>query len=206
MGYFQNLFGMGDSNPANAAQPYLEKIPGMLHETFDPYIARGKDAYGKLDPIYSQMLQDPTAFLNALMQQYEPSRGYQMKRDEALGAAANSAAAGGMRGSFGDMTGQSRLAQSLMSDDMQQWLQNVMGLQNKGLQGQQGFYNTGYDASKSLGGDLSNVYGTQGQLAFQGQANANKSASDLVSALLGAGAMGAGSYMGAKAGAGAALV
>lgn len=183
MGIFGSVLGIGNESPAGAASPYLNKIPGMLHETFDPYINQGKEAYGQINPIYGSMAQDPMAYLQQLMQGYQPSQGYQQRRDEALTAAGNTAAAGGMRGSFQDIKGQGRLADSLLTDDMQQWLKNVMGVQNNGLQGLGQFYNNGYDASKNLAGDLSNVFGTQGQLAFQDQSQKNRNAQNQFSGL-----------------------
>lgn len=185
-----------DNNPADAGMEYLNKLPGEIKPYFDPYMQQGKDAYGQLNPLYSKMMGDPTGYLDQMMQKYKPSSGYQQRRNEALRAAGNTAAAGGMRGSAQDQISQGRLADSLMNDDMQQWLQNVMGLQDRGMSGQQHFYDTGYDASKSYAGDLSNIRGTQSQLAFQGQANKNKMISDLIGALVGAGGMAAGAYFG----------
>ncbi len=193
MSFWDNLLGRG---AADAGNSYLKQIPGQLHSIYDPYAQQGKDAYNQLNPQYTQMNQDPTGYLDKIMQQYRPSAGYQLKEQEGLQAAGNSAAAGGMRGSLQDIKNSSRLADSLMGEDMQQWLQNVMGIQGAGMQGQQHFYDTGYNAASNLGGDLSNVLGTQGQLAFQGQSQQNRGIQDLVSGLLGAGAMGAGAYFG----------
>lgn len=187
------LFSRG-GNPAGAAAPWLNQIPGQLHENFDPYIQRGNDQYAGLNSKYGAMSNDPAGFLEQIMQQYKPSRGYQMRRNEGLEAAGNTAAAGGMRGSFGDMKNQYRLADAFMGDDMQQWLQNVMGIQNQGMGGQQNFYNQGYDANKSMAGDMSNYMNTQATNAFQGQAQSNKARQDLIQGILGGAGMGLGAY------------
>jgi hypothetical protein len=177
-------FFKGGKNPADAAMPYLNQIPGMEKGYYDPYIQQGNQASNTLNPQLQQMGGDPTAFLEKIMKGYEPSKAYQLRRDETQQAAGNSAAAGGMRGSINDITNQARLTDSLLGDDMQQWLNNVLGIQKEGNQGLQHQFDTGYDASKSLSGDLSNVLGTQAGLAFQGQANQNQSHSDLLSGLL----------------------
>lgn len=177
-------FFKGGKNPADAAMPYLDQIPGMEKKYYDPFIAHGNEAYNTLNPQISKMGSDPTGFLEGLMKNYEPSRGFQLKRDEMLKAAGNTAAAGGMRGSLSDISNESRISDVLMGDDMQQWLQNVMGIQQGGLQGLSHLFDTGYDASKSLAGDLSNVMGTKAGLAFQGQTNQNQSRSDLLSGLM----------------------
>jgi hypothetical protein len=225
------LFG---ENPANSAMPYLNQTRDMLKPYFDPYINQGQQAYGNvaqlmnqgqqaygnfdrlmnrgenaynaMNPGLTEMATDPTAFLEALMQHYQPSGGYQLKLDEMSKAAGNTAAAGGMRGSLNDIKDQSRLTEMLMSDDMQQWLQNVLGIQGAGMSGLNSFYNagnnaagqiyntgnnaagqiynTGYDATKSLSSDLSNILGTQAQLSFQGQRENNQQKNDLFSGLL----------------------
>lgn len=186
MGILDDLFG-GD-NPADAAMPYYNKIPGMEHNGYDSYINRGNDAYNKFSPIYDRMSADPSGFLNSLMSGYTKSKDYQMKNDEMTRAAGNTAAAGGMRGSIDDIKNQSHITDALMGADMQNWVQNVLGIQGAGLSGQQHLYDTGFDASRDLTGDLSNVYGTQGSLAFQGQSELNKRRSDMMEALIKGGA------------------
>lgn len=177
-------FFKGGKNPADAAMPYLNQIPGMEKQYYDPFINYGKEAANTLAPQYNQMSSNPAEFLEGLMKDYEPSRSYQLKNEEALRAAGNTAAAGGMRGSLNDIKNSSRISDALLGQDMQQWLQNVFGIQQQGQQGLGHQFDTGYDASKSLSGDLSNILGTQGQLAFQGQANQNRSRSDALSGIL----------------------
>jgi hypothetical protein len=189
-----NPFG----NPADAGMGYLNQIPGMLHQINDPYIQRGNEQYAGLNKAYTGMAQDPTGFLNQMMAAYQPSKGFQIQKDEALRAAGNSAAAGGMRGSFADQEGQARLADTLMGQDMQQWLQNVLGIQGYGLQGQQNFYNQGYGASQNMASDLSNVLGSQATLGYQGQNAQNQGILGILGSLVGAGGAAAGGYLGRK--------
>lgn len=177
-------FFKGGKNPADAAMPYLNQIPGMEKQYYDPFINYGKEAGNTLAPQFNQMSTNPSDFLEGLLKHYEPSKAYQLRNEEALRAAGNTAAAGGMRGSLGDIKNESRISDALLGQDMQQWLQNILNIQGLGQQGLGHQFDTGYDASKSLSGDLSNVLGTQAGLAFQGQANKNKSRSDTLSALL----------------------
>lgn len=185
MGFLDKLFG-GNKNPADSAMPYLNQIPGVAHQYYDPFVQQGMNAYNVMNPQLEGMASDPSAFLDKILQGYQPSRSYQMKFDEGSRAAGNSAAAGGMRGSINDITAQSRLADSLMGEDMQQWLSNVLGIQGRGLQGLGNLYNTGYDASGRLSSDLTNNLGNQGQLAFQGQREKNQRFNDLLGGLGGA--------------------
>ncbi len=181
------LFGGGSSqNPADAASPYLQQIPGVAHKAYDPYIQRGQEAGGVLSGALDPMAQDPTGYLEKLMQSYRPSRAYQMQQEAMTRAAGNTAAAGGMRGTPSDISGEARITDRLMGQDMQQWLQNVMGIQRTGIGGEQNLYGTGFGASRAEEGDLSNVLGTQAQLAFQGSREEAKRKQDEFGGLLSA--------------------
>ncbi len=177
-------FLRGGKNPANAAMPFFEKIPSMERDIYNPFIDRGKEAGDMLSAKFRELLGDPSGFLETLMEDYEPSRGYQLQRDEALRAAGNTAAAGGQKGSLQDIEQQARITDMLMGDDMQRWLSNVTGLFGAGLTGEKGFFDTGFNASGNLASDLGNIYSTQGQLAFQGQREKNQRVGDLLQALL----------------------
>ncbi|HTF30810.1 MAG TPA: hypothetical protein VK625_18275 [Flavitalea sp.] len=176
-------FVKGGKNPADAAMPYLNQIPGMGQQYYNPFIQQGQSAYQNMQGPLSQMTQDPAKFLEGIMGSYEPSKGFQLKRDEGLRAAGNTAAAGGMRGSLQDIEGESHLADSLMGEDMQQWLNNVMGIQGRGLSGQQDMYNKGFQASGSLADLLGGNMNAQAGLAFQGQNQKNQNNNALFKAL-----------------------
>lgn len=170
--------GRDMTNPSAAAQGYLEKIPGVEKQYLDPYIQRGEAAYKQFSPILGQMAQDPSGYMSHLMQGYIQSPEYQQQLHEALRSAGNTAAAGGMRGSIQDIDQAANITQSLQGQDMQRWLQNVMGTQMTGLSGLGHLYDQGYGASGSLASDLANVLGQQGQYAFQGAREMNQRRAD----------------------------
>src|SRR5277367_3448900 len=130
MSWLSDFFS-GGKNPADAAMPYLNQIPGMEKGYYDPYIQKGNEAYGNLNPSFTEQTQHPADFLEGILKKYQPSRAYQLARDETQRAAGNSAAAGGMRGSINDITNQTRLTDSLLGADMQEWLKTVLGIQEK---------------------------------------------------------------------------
>lgn len=202
MSWLSNLFGGGgSSNPAQSAMPYFDQAASTERQYLDPYIQRGQGSGDILSEQFGQMSQDPAAVLERLMGGYEPSKGYQMMQDRMGQAAANTAAAGGMRGSPLEQTQQQELTQGLLSKDMQQYLQNVLGLQTQGLAGEQGLYGTSFDAARGLSGDLANILGTKGQLEFQGQREGQQRGQDLLSSLMGLGGTILGAGIGGPAGA-----
>lgn len=169
MSFWSNLFGTNDSS--KKAMPYLDQARAQ----YNPYQQQGQNAYNQLNPMVSEMAQDPSAFYENLIKNYEPSKAYNLRRDEALNAASATAAAGGRRGTPQDMMDQARITDSLLGEDMQQWYNNILGLQDRGMQGLGNFYNTGYDATNNI----ANVLNSQGSLAFQGQAQKNANTQNL---------------------------
>jgi hypothetical protein len=149
------LFGMFNGKQEDPMQ-YLNQIPEKTGQYLNPYIQQGQEAGQMAQGQYNQMTQDPTSFLNQLMSGYQPSQGYQYKADLMGRELANTAAAGGFRGTSEDQRQRAELINSLMGQDMQQYLQNVLGIQGTGLQGQENAMGRGFGAS----GDMANITGT----------------------------------------------
>jgi hypothetical protein len=196
MSILSKLFGGGggSSNPANAAMPYLNQIPQVGHNAYDPYISQGRGADARLGGEYESMMGDPTAFINKLMEGYEPSKGYQFQKGQLTNDMSNTAAAGGVAGTPLDQMNQAEGIQGLLSKDMQQYLTNALGIHTQGMEGEQGFSNRGYNASGSLADILGGSLNQQGGLAFQGQQQQNADRTAMIGALMKALGLGAGAY------------
>lgn len=186
MGFFKKmgnaltggLFRSSGTNPANAAMPYMNQIPGIGRQYYEPFINEGQQAGQQLNPLYERMSQDPSQYINALMQNYSPSEGYQFKEQQMLRGAQNSAAAGGFAGTQNDQMGQADMIRGLLGGDMQQYLQNVLGVQGTGMQGMENRVGRGYESAGNLAGYLGNALGAQGGLAYQGEAQRNQQRAD----------------------------
>lgn len=183
MSWLSSLFGGGKSNPANAAMPYLNQIPGVGEKYYNPYIEQGQQAGGMLSEQFQKLMSDPTGFINQLQSQYKPSEGYQFKRGELEKGLGAQAAAGGLAGTPYHQQEYGQMADKLLSEDMQQYLENALGVYGKGLAGEQGFYNTGFQASQNLADMLAGNLNQQGGLAFQGQAQKNANQQQLMQML-----------------------
>jgi len=199
-GLIGGLFGGGKKNAASAAMPYLERVPEYGYNAYNPFINKGKQAEEQLYPMYSQFASNPTDYLNQVMSQYEPSKGYQYREGRNLRAAHNTAAAGGYAGTPNDEENRTQMVNALMNEDMQQFLQNVLGIQGAGLSGLENRVEHGYGASGSLADYLGGAQGQMGSAAFGGAASRNANKSAMINSLIGAGAQGAGNYYGAKNG------
>jgi hypothetical protein len=175
------LFGFDDqqNNAADAANQYLNQIPKVAKSGFQPYVNQGREADTTLQSQFSDLIKDPTALINKLMQAYAPSEGYQFQKDLLSKEMANTAAAGGIAGTPLDQFNQAKTVQGLLSQDMQQFLANALGLYGTGLEGNKLFSNRGYDASSKLTDILSNNLTQQGGLAFNNAQQQQKNNTDL---------------------------
>ncbi len=200
MSILSTIFG-GGKNPANAASPYLDKIPQVGHDYYDPYITQGSTAGGTAQRQYDTMTNDPTGFMNKLMESYAPSGAYQYQKGILSKEMGNTAAAGGIAGTPLDQQNQAEGIQGLLSKDMQQYLQNALGIQGRGLQGEETVSERGYNASKGLADIIGGSYNQKGSLAFQGAQQKNSNQNQLLQALAQALGGAAGFTMGGPAGA-----
>lgn len=177
MGFFDFL--SGGKNPANAAMPYLDKIPGQTQQYMQPYFDAGKGALPGLQDQYKQLLGDPGAFMNKIGGSYQQSPGFKFAMQQALQGAGNAAAAGGMAGSPQHQQQNMEVATGLANQDYGNWMQNALGLYGQGLSGQQGMAGMGQQAGQSMADMIAQTLAQQGNLAFQGQAQKNQNQSDL---------------------------
>lgn len=163
----------------DSANQYLDQIPGVAHQGYDDYINQGRDASGKTKSKYEDLMNDPTGFINKLMQGYKPSEGYQFQKDQLTKELGNTAAAGGVAGTPMDQMNQGEGVQKLLSGDMQQFLQNVLGEFHTGLAGEEGIAERGFDASKELTDLLGNNLAAKSGMAYKDKVNQNQNRTDL---------------------------
>lgn len=180
MSILSSIFGGGKDkyNPMKEANKYLNQIPGIGHEGYDPYINSGLDAASQTKAKYESLMNDPTAFINELMKNYTTSEGYNFQKGQLTKELGNTAAAGGIAGTPLDQMNQGEMIQGLLGKDMQQFLANVLNAFGTGLTGEEGIASRGFDASKNLTNLLGGALNQQGGLAFQNaqQKNANAQA------------------------------
>jgi hypothetical protein len=164
----------GGKNPADAANPYFNKIPGVLQGAYNPYMQAGQGALGALGQQYGQLLNNPGGFINSVGKNFQQSPGYQFQVDQSTRAAQNAANAGGMAGSVQNQQQVGGIANQLANQDYYNYLGNALGQYDQGLQGEQGIAGMGFNAANeyanSMGANLMN----QGNLAYAGQINQNQ--------------------------------
>lgn len=178
MSFFSNLF-KGGKNPADAAMPYLQQIPGQTKKYFQPYINAGEEALPQLQQQYGSLLNNPGGMLNNIGQGFQASPGFNFAMQQALQGANHAAAAGGMAGSPQHQQQNMQLATDIGNQEYNHWLQNALGLYGSGLSGQQGLANMGMESGSRMADMIAQTLAQQGNLAFGGQRQLNQNQNDL---------------------------
>jgi hypothetical protein len=152
-------------NPANNAAGYLDQIPGVGRQYLQDYIGQGREgesmARGNYDvmhdiyhtapdlyenpgidfneapPEYASMAKNPKAFVDEIMRGYKPSEGYKYKEKKLMDEARATAAAGGFVGTQADEARRAELLNGVLGGDMQEYLNNILGIQGAGLGGEE---------------------------------------------------------------------
>jgi hypothetical protein len=183
MSWISKALGISSGqNPANAAMPYLNQIPGVGHTAYDPYIQQGQQAGSRLGGEYERQL-DPTTFMNDIMGHYKQSEGYQGRRDELMKGMGSAAAQGGYAGTPLAQEQYGQQANKLMADDEENYLQNALKIYGQGISGERDFYDKGYGASGSLADLLGSNLSQQAGVAYQGADSQNQQRQALVKGL-----------------------
>jgi len=168
-------------NPADAANKYLNQIPGQTNQYYQPYFEAGKNALPGLQDQYAKLISDPGARLNEIGSSYHQSPGFQFALNQALGGAGRAAAAGGMAGSPQHEQQNMQLASDIGNQDYYNYLNKALGLYGQGLEGNQNLANQGQQAGGNMANLIAQQLATQGQQAYEGQAAKNQGWSDVFS-------------------------
>lgn len=178
MSWLSDLFG-GGKNPADAAMPYLNQIPGQTQGYQQPFFDAGKNQLPGLQDQYSQLMNDPGGRMNKIGESFQQSPGFKFAMDQALQGGNHAAAAGGMAGSPQHEQQNMQLATDLGNQEYNNWLKNALGQYDMGVQGAQGMANQGQQAGQSMADMIAQTLAQQGNLAFQGQQQQNQNKTDM---------------------------
>lgn len=172
-------------DPAKAAQPYLNQIPGKISPYYQPYINAGTQALPGLQNMYNQMMQDPNGIISRLGSGYQQSPGYQWQLGQGQQAINNAMASGGMAGTPMHQQEAGQLATNLANQDYQSYLNQVLGVLGGGTSGMQNIAQMGYGASNDLATNLAQQLMSQANLAYAGAANKNQQTGGLLGGIMG---------------------
>lgn len=159
---FGGLFGNND--PYKDAMKQYQQYANQAAGYQNPFYNAGNAAIPQYQN-YLQKMSDPSQFINNLMGGYQSSPHSQYLQDQAMKAALNAGSASGLSGSSAMNQAISQNAADISSQDMNQWLQNVLGINTQYGQGLGNMLNMGQGAANNL----SNIYTGLGNEMAQGK-------------------------------------
>lgn len=163
-GLLGGLFG-------NSGKPYddaMDQYRDFLNQGRDiqnPFYNAGTGAIGPYQDWLKQM-QDPTGFINNLMGKYQESPYAKYQQQQSVRAGTNAASASGLTGSTPFAQQLQQNASNISSQDMNQWLSKVLGINTEYGAGQQNLMAGGQNSANALLQMLSNYGQLMGQGAY----------------------------------------
>lgn len=184
-GILGGLFG-NSGEPYNKAMDQYGQFINQGKATENPFYSAGTGAI----PQYQQWLkgmQDPSSFINNLMGKYQESPWAKYQQQQAVRSAQNMGSQSGLTGSTPMTQFAEQNAQNISSQDMNQWLQNVLGINKQYGAGQEGLIGNGQNSANSILQMLSHFGDLMGEGAYGKEAGENQDKSNLWGGLINAG-------------------
>lgn len=176
-GLFGSLFGDDGSQ-------YSSQIPGDIQKYLGPYAQMGQSLIPGLESQY-QGLMDPDSFMQKLASGFQTDPGFQFAQKQALNAANQAAAAGGMAGSPEAQQNAAQIASQMADQQYQDYLKNAMGLYGTGLRGLSGLEGQGFQAGGDMTSALSNYLQNQAHESLAQSQQMSQGIGGLLGGLLG---------------------
>jgi|SRR5215475_8626828 len=162
------IFG-NSSKPYDKSREEYEKYINKAEGVQQPYVNAGQQGLTNYQDWLNGQ-KDPAAFINKQIGQYSESPYAHYLQQQAVNAGNNYGSANGLSGSSALALQMQQNAGNIASQDMNQWLQHVLGINTQYGQGQNNLVNYGQNAANSL----TNLYGQsakdQAEQAYNSQA------------------------------------
>jgi hypothetical protein len=156
-GLLGGLFGDSGA-PYDAAMDQYQQWGNKAQNVQNPFLQAGQGGINNYQN-WLQGQQNPSQFINNLMGQYQQSPWAKYQQQQAMRMANNMGSASGLTGSTPLQLQAQQNASNISSQDMNQWLQNVLGINTQYGQGQQNLVQGGQGAANAL----TNMYGDMGK-------------------------------------------
>lgn len=167
--------GFGRQDPYKDAMKEYERWMQRGQNAQDPFYNAGKDAIGGYKDWLGGM-KDPSAFINKMMGDYHESPMAHNLQNQAMRGAQNMGSASGMTGSTPLMQFAQKNAGDISSQDQNQWLQNVLGINSEYGQGMGNMMGMGQHSADQLSNMYQNMGGRMGEARYgRGQQMNNNS-------------------------------
>lgn len=178
--------GLFGNDPYKKAEKQYKKYTNKAAEYQNPFFNAGKGAIPDYQNYLNDM-KDPSEFINKLMGNYEESPHSKYLQDQNIRSATNAASASGLSGSTPMTQFIQENSNDIASGDINQWLQNVLGINNKYGSGLENLLGMGENSANQLSGLYGNLGNKMGDSAAGSGNYKNKQISDILSGIFGLG-------------------
>lgn len=163
-GFIGGLFGDSGKPYEDAMDQYREWAK-KAENTQNPFLQAGTGAIGDFQKWLNGM-QDPSGFINKLMGQYQESPWAKYMQQQGVRAGQNAASASGMIGSTPFAQQLQQNAENISSQDMQNWLGRVLGINTQYGGGLNNLMGYGANAANQLTNMFNQMGGRMGEAAY----------------------------------------
>jgi len=160
----ESLFSHPD-RPYQKASSILSQYFPQAQGYLNPFVQAGQGAIPQFQK-WLQGMQDPSGFINNLMGKYQESPYAKFEQQQGVRAAQNLGSASGLTGSTPLTQFAQQNAQNISSQDMQNWLSRVLGINTQYGEGEMGLMNQGMQAGNSLTNLMQNYMNNQADLGY----------------------------------------
>lgn len=175
--FLSGLGGMAGKNPYSEGGSTFKNWIQQGINAQNPFFQAGTGALGGFQSRLGQM-SDPTKFINSIMGQYQESPWAKMATQQAQNAGTNAAAASGMLGSTPYMQSSENTANAISNQDMQNWMNSVLGVNNQYMNGENSLIHGGENSAdwmsrmdSGAARDMGNISYNQSQYRNHGLGN-----------------------------------
>lgn len=135
--------------PYEAAEKELGDFYNRGRDIQNPFYNAGKNALGPFQDWLNGM-KNPSDFINNLMGKYQESPWAKFQQQQSIRSAGNMGSATGLTGSTPLAQFEQQNARDISSQDMNQWLQNVLGINTQYGAGEQNLISGGQNSANAL--------------------------------------------------------
>lgn len=162
--FLSGLLGGSGKPYENAGREY-EKYANRGKEYQNPFFEAGKRGLGNYEEWLNGQ-KDPSGFINHLMSGYSESPWASFQKQQGQRAADNSASASGLIGSTPYMQTSQDYARNISSQDQNQWLQHVLGVNTQYGHGEQNLMQGGQNSANILTQLQEMIASAKGQASY----------------------------------------
>jgi hypothetical protein len=180
--FLGGIFGNSGA-PFGAGMDQLQKYYQQAQQVQNPFLQAGQGAIAPYQNMLGKM-SNPQDFYKNIMSGYQQSPAAQYQQQQGMRSANNFGSASGLMGSTPLMQQAQQNAQNISSGDMQNYFNNIMGVNQGAMNGYGNMMNMGQGSANTISELLAQLGQGMGQGAYGQQAGQQQNQHNMIGGLL----------------------